>query len=370
MKYSFIFLLLGLLIASSAYVFVSGYQAMRPLRIAQIIFTLLMIISFACFLLTFLLPETFGGGLAKTIHFVGYSFMILLLYLFMAVLLIDVVRVINHFGTFIKDISQFRFLSFSISMVVIILLMIAGNYKFNHPQKVELSINSNKQNIGKELKIVAISDVHIGTSIDNKRLAKYVQLINKEKPDLVLIAGDLIDRSIETVIRNNMEEELNKIIAPLGVYAVLGNHEYYTGNLKAVTEFYKNSNITLIRDTTLMITENLFLVGRDDSSNSRRLSISQLTKSIPKNASSILLDHQPREINEVATSHIDLQISGHTHKGQIFPGNFIVKNVFELPYGFKKINNTHFYVSSGLGIWGPQYRIGSQSEYVVIRFEY
>lgn len=370
MKYSFIFIALGLLIISSGFVFVRSYQALRPYPPFQIIFSVLMFIFFSCFLLTFLLPETFNNGFAKTIHFVGYSFMILLLYLIISFLLIDIVRMINHFVPFIKEITAFRSTTFMISLLGIVLLMIAGNYRFNHPKKVELSISSNNKNIDKEIKIVAISDVHIGTSIDNNRIKKYVQLINNEKPDIVLIAGDLIDRSIGTVIQKNMDKELREIKAPMGVYAVLGNHEYYTGNLKAVTEFYKNSNITLIRDTTLMITENLFLVGRDDSSNSRRLSISQLTTSIPKNASSILLDHQPREINEAATSHIDLQISGHTHKGQIFPGNFIVKNVFELPYGFKKINNTHFYVSSGLGIWGPQYRIGSQSEYVVIRFEY
>ncbi len=370
MKYGFLFFVLGLLITTSGYVFVRGYQAMRPSPIVQIIFTVLMILSFACFLLTFLLPETFDNGFAQAIHFVGYSFMIFLLYLFMAVLLIDVIRVINHFGSFIKNMPRFRFISFSISMVGIIVLMIVGNYRFNHPQRVELSINSDKQNTGKELKIVAISDVHIGTSIDNKRLSKYVQLINKEKPDLVLIAGDLIDRSIETVIRKNMDKKLREIFAPLGVYAVLGNHEYYTGNLKAVTEFYNNSNINLLRDSTVKITDNLYLIGRDDHSNASRKSVKRLVDSIPEDASTILLDHQPREFSEAVTSNIDLQISGHTHRGQIFPGNLIVKKIFEHPYGFKKINNTHVYVSSGLGIWGPQYRIGSQSEYLMIRFRY
>ena len=370
MKYSFIFIALGLLIISSGFVFVRSYQALRPYPPFQIIFSVLMFIFFSCFLLTFLLPETFNNGFAKTIHFVGYSFMILLLYLIISFLLIDIVRIINHFVPFIKEITAFRSTTFMISLLGIVLLMIAGNYRFNHPKKVELSISSNNKNIDKEIKIVAISDVHIGTSIDNNRIKKYVQLINNEKPDIVLIAGDLIDRSIETVINKNMDKELRKISAPLGVYAVLGNHEYYTNNMKAVTEFYKKSNISLLRDAVLKISDNLYLIGRDDYSNFKRKSIANLSSSIPQGASVILVDHQPRNLSDTTNANIDLQISGHTHNGQIFPGNLIVKNIFELPYGLRKINNTHFYVSSGLGIWGPQYRIGSQSEYVVIRFRY
>jgi len=112
------------------------------------------------------------------------------------------------------------------------------------------------------------------------------------------------------------------------------------------------------------------VVGREDRSNEKRKTLSELVKGLDKKYPTILMDHQPYHLEEAEKNNIDLQISGHTHNGQFFPGNLFVKKIYELGYGYLKKGNSHFYVSSGLGLWGPQYRIGTESELVVVNLRY
>ncbi|MFZ4725789.1 MAG: metallophosphoesterase, partial [Paludibacter sp.] len=113
-----------------------------------------------------------------------------------------------------------------------------------------------------------------------------------------------------------------------------------------------------------------YIVGRDDKSNLNRKKLSEIVTGLDKKLPFILMDHQPYHLEEAEQNDIDFQISGHTHNGQFFPGNLFVKKMYELGYGYLKKGNTHYYVSSGLGLWGPQYRIGTESELVVINLKY
>ena len=115
--------------------------------------------------------------------------------------------------------------------------------------------------------------------------------------------------------------------------------------------------------------DDLYLAGRDDKHNPNRKELKDLL-STTANKPVIVLDHQPYHLEDAANNNVDLQISGHTHNGQFFPANLVVKSMFELGYGYLRKGNTHFYVSSGLGLWGPQYRLGSRSEMVVVNFRY
>ena len=195
-------------------------------------------------------------------------------------------------------------------------------------------------------------------------------MINAQHPDLVLIGGDLVDRSIKPVISQKMEEELKSIHAPMGVYAVFGNHEHFSESIETAGQFFKDAGIKLLTDSVASVENQFYIVGRDDKINPHRKRLNVILNGIDNTKPILLLDHQPSSLPEAEQIGVDFQFSGHTHNGQFFPGGWFVKRMFELGYGYKKRGNTHYYVSSGLGLWGPQYRIGSQSELVVIDFKY
>ena len=218
--------------------------------------------------------------------------------------------------------------------------------------------------------ILAVSDLHLGVSIDRKILQRYVKLINSRKPDIVLIAGDFSDRGISPLIKQNMKEEIQKISAPLGIFAVMGNHDFYGENRHIAADYMKESGITVLRDTVNLINNEFYVAGRDDVSNTRRKKLAEILKNADVSKPIILFDHQPKHLAEASENNVDLKIAGHTHNGQFFPGNLIVKRIFEVGYGYAKKGNMHLYVSTGLGLWGPQYRIGSQSEIVDIKFRF
>ncbi|MDD3787602.1 MAG: metallophosphoesterase [Petrimonas sp.] len=370
MKIGFFIFLLLILLVGVGYVTIRGVQAFSVYPALRNTYWITLAAMFAMLLMNFFSPFALPAGVAKAVSFLGYSFLILVLYLFIAFLLTDIVRLVNLFAHFITDMPRFRFLAATVSIGLIVLLMAFGNYRFNHPETIRLDIGAKNSSQQKRIKIVAVSDVHLGVSIDKKRLQKFVDRINSEKPDLVLIAGDLIDRSIKPVVESAMEEELTQIDAPMGVYAIFGNHEYYGEGGKAVFDFYKKSHITLLRDSAILVNNDFYIIGRDDATNRHRKSLNSIVSGLDSDKPRILLDHQPLHLQDAQRNQIDLQLSGHTHNGQIFPGNLLVKRIFELPYGYLQKGDTHYYTSSGLGIWGPHYRIGSRSEMVVIDFSY
>lgn len=369
MKYGFFVFVFVFLLSIIVYTTVRGYQTLAPYGILKTVFLVLMIVLTTMMFAGLGLESQLPHGIAKAMSFVGHSFFIVVAYLFIAFLLVDIIRTINHFVPLIPDMRLFRLYAMLITLAVLSVLMVWGNYKFNHPVTKTLTIQSNKPPQNKEIKIVAVSDIHLGVSIDKKRLQQYVKLINAEKPDLVLIAGDLIDRSLKPVVSQKMDEELRMIHAPMGVFVIFGNHEYYGEGDHHIADFYQKSNIKLLRDTSVLVNNELNLVGRDDKHNPNRKDLKDLLSSTTDKPV-IVLDHQPYHLEDAVNNNVDLQISGHTHNGQFFPANLIVKSIFELGYGYLRKGNTHYYVSSGLGLWGPQYRLGSQSELVVINFRY
>lgn len=317
------------------------------------------------------LEHRLSPGLAKILTFSGYTFLIFVIYMTISFLLSDLVRLANHFFHFAPTgMLVFRQWAALISMGIIAVALMIGSYRFNNPVLVQLKLEVEHPVQHKTMRIVAASDIHLGTSIDKKRLHRYVQLINAQKPDIILLAGDITDRSFGPVLEQKMEEELSQLMAPLGVYAITGNHEYYSGVQDQIADYLRKSGIRVLHDSTALIDSSFYLIGRDDRTNSNRKSLAELVSGLPTDKPRILLDHQPYNLEQAVDNDIDLQISGHTHEGQFFPGNLIVNKIFEVGHGYKKKGKTHIYVSSGLGIWGPLYRIGTQSELVIIELTY
>lgn len=372
--YKFLLFAFVLLLALISYVSCRGWQVLTLIHstVGRKSYLIVCILSTLCLFFGMFFEDKLSISLARPLLFLGYSFLLLVTYLFFSFLLVDIFRGLNHFLHFISDqgMIALRFWTMMASLVLIMVLMIAGNIKFNHPALVNLYLKSNKSVQNKEIKIVAVSDLHLGICIGKKQLQKYVTLINAQHPDLVLMVGDICDRSLPAMVYQNLKEDLQKIQAPLGVYAVDGNHEYYSFHLAEVNEYYKNAGVNVLRDSAVEIQHQFYLVGRDDYTNRQRKKLSELMDSFDPSKPVIVVDHQPMNLEESQDENIDLHLSGHTHNGQVFPGNLLAKRFFEVSYGYKKKENTHIYVSSGLGLWGPPYRIGTQSELVVIHFQY
>jgi predicted MPP superfamily phosphohydrolase len=223
-----------------------------------------------------------------------------------------------------------------------------------------------------ELKIVQISDLHIGSTIKRSYVDKVVAQVNDLNPDIVFFTGDAVDGSVDYLQHD--AEPLSKIEAPLGKYFVTGNHEYYSGVKMWTTEMERLGYTVLTNDHKLISYQdvNILLVGipdhealRMDPENAPDLATA--LAGAPQHDYSILLAHQPVAIKAAAEYKINLQFSGHTHGGQYVPWNYVVDLVQPYTAGLHKHGPTWIYVNRGTGYWGPPVRIGVPSEITVIR---
>ena len=296
-------------------------------------------------------------------------------YLTLLFLLIDMIRGLNGLFHF-TDFLQFNWMSskgktaiFLVYSVAVIIL-ITGYLNAKIPIVRKQSVQLIKPVPGGIQNVVLVSDIHLGMMISNGKLNKLVELVNQQNADLVLLAGDVFDEDLGPVIQNNMGDLLKNLRAKQGVYAILGNHEFF-GNADAAQKYLENHNITVLRDSTVTLQNGITIVGREDITGQRmngkpRKSIEKLLAGIDTEKPVFMLDHQPYKLADVATHNIDLQVSGHTHHGQMWPFNYITGAMFEISRGYGKINDTHFYVSSGFGTWGPPIRTNSRSEIIVL----
>lgn len=371
MRIGFFIVAFAILISINSYVVVRGWQALPAASVLRPIYLISMIALFLILMVNMIFAEHFPEPIAKVISFVGFTYLIVFVYLMLSFLLVDIIRVFNYFIHFLPEgMAAFRLWAMAATLVIITIALIFGNYKFNHPSIVTLNISSDKPKQNKELKIVAVSDIHVGISIDKKRLQSYVKLINDQHPDIVLMAGDVSDRSMIPVKAQHMDEEFRSIKARLGVFAINGNHEHYAEEPNETAKYLSSAGITDLIDSACLVDNSFYIVGRDDRSNPKRKALSEIVKGLNPDLPKILMDHQPYHLQDAEQNGIDFQISGHTHNGQFFPGNLIVKWMYELGYGYLKKGSTNYYVSSGLGLWGPHYRIGTQSELVVVNLKY
>ncbi len=299
-----------------------------------------------------------------------------MLYFFLFLIVLDLLRLFNylfHIAPSLfkrKDQSIKNILFWSISFTVITLCAI-GYWNAHHPrmQPVRLSINKEAGELD-SLKIALITDIHMGIMIDGSDITGLVDQVNAMEPDIVLLGGDIVDEDVSSVLHNGGCEPFKHFQAPLGIFAISGNHEYIGGIDEAVP-FIRNCGIHLLMDSVAMIDSSFYLIGRQDYSGVRftyhpRKSMKELMSGIDKRFPLILLDHQPWNLAEAVVNGIDLQLSGHTHYGQLWPLNFLVRSLYVLSWGLKSYGQTHIYVSSGYGFWGPPMRLGNHPEWVLL----
>ena len=233
----------------------------------------------------------------------------------------------------------------------------------------ELSIHIHKP-LNNPLRIAVASDLHLGRLFGNKAIERLHTMLSKYQADVLLMPGDIMDDNTQAFNTYNMKDSLAKLVAslPYGVYATLGNHDLY-GHEQPISDSLRAAGVQLLNDEATHFNhqgEVVWLMGRFDNHKRQRVATTELLAQVNSAEPVILLDHRPSAIIEHSQLPIDLQVSGHTHNGQIFPANFIVSAINRLGYGYEAIGNGHFVVSSGYGFWGIPFRLGSRSEIWII----
>ena len=295
--------------------------------------------------------------LAVGVYEVGTSSIIVLLYMFMLFLVLDLGRLVHLVP---KTVLYGNWWTAGCILFLMLGLFIYGNLNYRHKHREELQFTTSKQ-MARPMKLVMMSDLHIGYHNRRKELSRWVDMVNAEHPDLILIAGDIIDGSMRPLLDEEMHREFLRLKAP--IYACIGNHEYYSGEARA-KQFYQDAGICLLQDSCAVVGD-LCIIGRDDRTNRHRVTLDELMKQADRTKCCILLEHQPYRLEEAEQQGIDFQFSGHTHYGQVWPISWVTSKMYECAYGSYQRGGTRYYVSSGLGIWGGKFRIGTRSEYVI-----
>jgi uncharacterized protein len=362
------------------YIFVRGWQSIPPGSTLRSAYAIVFWVLALSFILGRTLENVWPSPLSDLFVWMGSFWMAAMIYFFMAGVFFDLLRLVHHFRPFFPSTvmayyTQAKYVAAAGTIGLVALLLLAGHINALIPKVKTLELTIPKKVEGmKTVNIVAASDIHLGTIVGRQRFDQVVEKINSLGPDVVLLAGDIVDEDLAPVIKQNLGEALRNIKPRYGVYAITGNHEYF-GGVEAACTYLEEHNVVMLRDRTVKVNGTFFLVGREDRSYNRRMgrqrkTLKELMAGVDRQLPVVLMDHQPFRLEEAVDQGVDLQLSGHTHHGQLWPVNYIIQAIFELGWGYEKIGNTHVYVSSGLGTWGPPVRIGNRPEIVNIRLNF
>lgn len=382
-----IFIILGLYIMLCYYIGVKGKRivfnsnAKPKQKTCYLVYWLIYWIIALAFILSNILRglSTKESWLTSTITLVGVTYLGIFIYSILIFLAVDVLRLIlkkiNLSHSAKKTLRRIYFNGISVFTIVFILV---GFGIWTAQNKVITNYEVNIEKYAGEitsLNVVMISDVHMGITIKENGVNEMVNSINKLNPDIVLFCGDIFDENTPTKLKEYSSEALKNITSKYGVYDITGNHEYMSGNLSETISYFEDANIKFLKDEPIKIANSFYVVGRNDPLNKRVTgqdveTLKDIMKDVDKSFPIIVLNHRPEGLVEAETEGVDLQLSGHTHNGQIFPGNLITNYLYEKSYGYLKKDNFNLIVSSGYGTWGPPMRIGSISEMVNIKVNF
>ena len=314
-------------------------------------------------------PNENIGSLSWTLSAIAIYSVPLYLHFFLLMLSYDILLLINRLIRIVPN-ERFENSRYKTTVLCIIitsaaLFEIYGIINFNtiriSEYKIEIPRKSAKIN---HLKIAFASDFHLKHYISKNYVKDFVDKIAAINPDLMIFGGDIVDGSRTDKRLAPLENLLNEINTKYGVYTILGNHEHYAGH--DIGTFFKNSGMKLMIDTVIRIDDSFNLIGRNDTQVKSRKSLTALLTMTTDSLPTILIDHRPDEIDKTSQTKVDVQFSGHTHNGQLFPMNLILHGIYRITWGYEKIRNTHFFVSSGIRLWGPPVRTTGKSEIIVV----
>ena len=373
----FIIIFLSIFCLSNVYLYFKVYNAFDVFHEHRLIYTITFVALASLFLISKFLEVKFSSVVTDTLNVVGGFWLPFMLYGILLFLLSDLAFLVLKIADSINVESIVIYRKWSAIAVIAIsfLLIVGGFLNAVIPVVKEYNITI-KKSAGetKTLKIAAASDIHLGSSIRKRSLKKLSSILREEKPDLILLLGDILDGEIGPVLRDDLLQYFTPPESRLGLYAVAGNHEYIGGGAQTIP-YIESKGIRILKDEIVMLDGDIQLIGRIDKDAGRfygkpRLSLDKLAEQTDKTKPIILIDHQPFNLDETTKNGIDLQLSGHTHHGQMWPLNYITKKIYEVSRGYLKKESSHIIVSSGYGLWGPKVRIGSRSEVLIINVSF
>lgn len=357
------------------YIGYRGYQALPAKRSYRWPFVGLLVLELIVFLFGYLFIKELPAQVLIPIYYVCNTWYIASLYITMVLLVVEMLRLSHKRHPWFPAWVRQHYAAVKLSLFAgitlgVTALMVHANWVVNNPVATHYSIHIPKKVAGRDsLTIVMMSDMHIGEMISNRLVRKYVALSNAQKPDLVVWVGDWLDYESLYAERAHVEEDLRALKAPLGVYAVNGNHEY-RANRFAKYRWLQKTGATLLIDSVAQPDSTFYLIGRDDLVNKQRHGLQSLLRRVDRSKPLIVLDHQPLSFSESVMNHIDLTLCGHTHNGQLWPYPLVMKWVYPCSYGYYQQAGSQYVVSSGIGFAGPPYRVGTKSELVVLHISF
>jgi uncharacterized protein len=259
----------------------------------------------------------------------------------------------------------------AITLVVVVSLLAYGVFNTYSPvvRSYDLKMEKGSSTLD-SLHIAMAADMHFGLLSGKNHAERLVNEMNELKPDIILMPGDLFDDDVQPFLDQEINQILSKLEAPYGVFASLGNHDKHDGTMEELIQALEDSGITVLYDETENIQDQFSIIGRKDYSDQERLPLDTLMSELDSSKPVFLLEHQPYDLDIAAEEGIDLMVSGHTHRGQVFPGNLITASIFENDWGHLQKEQMHSVVTSGFGFWGPPMRIGTRSEVVSIKIHF
>ena len=340
------------------------------------LYTILFILISLAFIAGKILERKFSSIAADILNIIGGFWLSFMFYSVIIIIAADLLRAVFALTNIISPdiIPGFRQVSYLISLSVALLLVIAGFINTLFPVTRKYCIDIDKPAGIKELKIAAVSDIHLGSIIRKRSMRILSGRLGAISPDMVLFLGDMVDGEINPVLRNDLLESLILPHTAKYVYAITGNHEYI-GNHSKTIPYIENKGIRILVDEVISLDEDIQLAGRKDRDSfrytgERRKDLEDLLRGVDNGKPVIVMDHQPPMTKENNLSGFDIMFSGHTHNGQMWPLNYLTARIYKLIYGHRVINGCHYIVSSGYGSWGPRVRLGSRSEVLDITLRF
>ena len=299
----------------------------------------------------------------------GASVLLCLIYAVLTIPLIYVFNIILRFIFRQPAKTRHTFLRIT-ALPLFSLWFVWGVWAAYTPRTVYYAANTQKT-LTEPLKIALIADLHLGDLVGNRSLQRLNQILQAENPDIVLLAGDIIDDLPDVYRQKNMEKEFAQIAAKYPVYAVLGNHDNYRGVQAEIENDMANAGVILLRDESVLFEDKIWLTGRRDKQEKQRLKPHKLINETMRQSNKplIVIDHHPDQAPNNAAAGFDIQLSGHTHAGQSFPANFVIHLFQPFVYGKYDIDNMQLFVTSGYGLWGVPLRIGTRAEVMIIELK-
>ena len=385
-----IYILLNIYVLRWGYLWIGNCHHLFQSRIFRIILTVIYTLIALTPLTGFLIRKP--AFLHRIFKITSNYFLGIFMYILMVLFSIDIVRLILKYAVHASWIqSRIVFAAVGACCIcIVIIISFSGIYHAKHIKVTPYKITVDKSAPDMDsLKIALLADTHFGYNSGAVHAQEIVDKINEQQPDLVCIAGDIFDNEYDAVREpEKISEILRTIRSKYGVYACWGNHDLNEPILAGFTfkhkkedskqlkdprmkRFLQNSNIQLLEDEAVLIDNSFYVVGRKDASliekiEEKRKTPAQLTQKLDKDKTIIVIDHQPKELQDIADAGVDLDLCGHTHDGQTFPGNFTVKFLWENPCGYLQKGSMHNIVTSGSGVWGPAMRVGTDSEICTI----